>query len=346
MLHILKYQQLSRLGFPAQGDGIARRSRRYATEWRTHLENSRCCQRDWAAGFQADKLLLLGAGRLHDVAITELLSCCTCLSLFDADPKSARAWRKALGTDLAKHSRLESTIDDCTGVLARWNRDLAHCFRQLRLERGDFSMRMSRFLPRWDEYQSTQGLNSSLPRSQFLLLQPFDAVCSLNLLSQIPLRLMVLIERQLHRFFPAASIKQHEQCWLEIYRALGSRLVEQHLRDLNQSSASHILLVTDTEYLHYQFETPAAIEQTAEGPFYFDATSDEWKAVPSHANRNVRLERISALCGIDLFARTHDYFQNFQLMELREWLWNIVPYAAERPAAGSIHRVQVLRLQR
>jgi hypothetical protein len=204
------------------GKGIEARYARCSSYWEPHLE---CTRRFIADHVQpGGRLAILGAGRLLDIDLKDLIPRFSEIHLFDADRSVMRAWRATSG--IAFRDTVIPRITDVTGCLNAWSSGLSSAIRHGTLE---------------------QYLSTLSPGQGAWELERFDGVLSLNLVGQIPLywRDRVVAE--------AGEISRDEE------RALiGSmaRLQSAHVRALRAHPGSWTILITDTEYYTYHVDKP------------------------------------------------------------------------------------------
>lgn len=279
----MRYRDAAARRFLRGGLSIDERTRRLRAHWSPHHERSRAAQRRWEA--VGEDLAVLGAGRLHDFDVATLTPRFRRLLLFDADPSCEPAWRKQLtGVDI------EPRIGDLTGCLTRWQRVLdgnrTGWADTLRLAAGILDASRDRPMP-----------------------FAADAVLSLNLLSQLPIAWQDTVEEHLTRRFGRARVKSNETEWLAAVEPGGRWIVEQHLRALAESRATHILLITDIEY-------------------------------HDHEDRGARIVVQPALYGVPVG------LDGYTLAWQETWLWDISPLGAECDDYGSVHKVGAFAFRR
>ncbi|MCB0345012.1 MAG: hypothetical protein KDD66_07835 [Bdellovibrionales bacterium] len=297
----LIYPQLADLGFLVSGLAIERRRKRLAQFWDPHLENSKNFQKSCIkSGAQGESLAVLGAGRLYDVALEDLADAFTDISLFDADPQCLRYWKRA-SKMLPPHSQFSFHIGDITCVL----------LPRLHALRSHLSKSES-----WDQALDYLAASPDLqmtPPSAFLSHDEFDAVLSINLLSQLPVYWQHIVETELKTTFGAKHVLQNEEHWLAAFIPSAKSLVEQHLRDLRASGARFILVITDYRYEHY----------------YRDDSGNEVT------------EQIDALLGHEILDQLalQELFPNYDAQYGAEWDWHIAPLGRDRNQVGERHKV-------
>ncbi|MEY4669126.1 MAG: hypothetical protein RL518_1825 [Pseudomonadota bacterium] len=204
------------------GKGIEARYARCSSYWEPHLE----CTRSFIAEHiqPGGRLAILGAGRLLDVDLKELIPQFSEIHLFDADRSVIRAWRKTSG--LAFRETVVPRILDVTGSLSAWSSGLLPAIRKRELR----------------EY-----LDSLVPHQGAWESERFDGGISLNLVGQIPLYWR-------DRVLAAARHLSNDE-----ERALidsMARLQSAHLRALRQSFRAWSIVITDTEYYTYHVDRP------------------------------------------------------------------------------------------
>lgn len=282
----LRYPKLR--DFISGGLGIEARAKRVSHLWRNHLKNCKDFQTKELQNHHDISIAILGAGRLYDVAVTDLLSSCARITLFDADPGCLTAWKKLREQALKKNISTSFSILDIMDTLDMWTQ---------RIMQPDFT---------YSEEELTATIHNLPTPSPILLKQDnFDVIVSLNLLSQIPLywedRLLAQTKektRPLSKGFQSAV--QNSMRLLQLA----------HLKQLNDSAAKVILLITDKSFLYYL------------------PNKSEWQeelAVPLQLTQ---------------------YLTNYTCTYQESWFWHIAPYGIENQDHGAIHDVIALRCER
>jgi hypothetical protein len=338
----LSYPKLRRLGFPALGLGLETRRRRCALYWEPHLKRCKATQRFWLKKIgprTKQQLSILGAGKLYDAELFKCERLFNKIALLDADPLALPVWkqqRKLLGSDC----ELSFHIQDSTGILGTW---VDYCSTNLHQLGSSFEK--EEIEQRWIEALRTIAeLPSHMPpsHSTFLELPKADAILSLNLLSQIPLVWQNALEQELIHSFGKRWTEDHEEQWLAAYIHSARRLVIQHLRDLSQSGAKHILLICDIDYCRYARTSAYSIAKWQPEPCIW--TEEEgWIAAHPYNNGSgpIELEIIPALYDIEVLDPQPNYslLQNYTCTFRQQWLWHISPLGIEDKNQGVLHRV-------
>ena len=208
---------LPRDDFKSMGRAIEERHRRCAPWWRLHLRHT--------ANFidqnapHATSIAVLGAGRLLDIDIADLLSRCDTVHLFDADAGAVTHWKSRCKEQFGR--RVIGHVQDLTGCMKEWTRGLAAAIRAARLRQYLESCEAT--VPTWTQ-------------------EPFDGYVSLNIAGQIPLYWR-------DRVLAAAGELSQEE-WIALQGSM-ERLQMAHLRGLLTQQNAWSILVTDTEYYFY-----------------------------------------------------------------------------------------------
>jgi len=286
----LSYHLLSRIlpasrDFLDMGYGISARKKRCKAHWSKHLTFSK--------QFQADSLCeqnfgtaILGSGRLYDVSLRALFNRTDRISLYDADP-SAILYAATVGLPWMLRRKLSLHCAELTGSLAEWSHLLDKFLKNYSKEKG------IKLLPQF---------LSDLKPQQFSLSN-YDAVISLNLLSQIPLYWR---DRVLERLKSQWDIEPDAQD--EITRALNENmqsLQAAHLRLVSTSAKKTAIILSDSHFYYYQKDKAPWLVEDA-------LLIDPPKVMPN----------------------------DFTLRSTESWLWHIAPQDIEQNDYGVIHRVQ------
>lgn len=239
------------------GVGIEARSVRCRSFWEAHLESSRRFVLRSVTGLPPGRrIAVLGAGRLLDVPLAELLDHGFEVHLFDVDPGCERVWRR-----MARGRSVQAHIVDLTGSFVVWTRELAARVKQ-RPARGEVEQFLSELQP-------------VKPPP----LAGFDIVISLNLLSQLPVYWRDRVEVFLGR---------RNSAWLteeSFERALSGScacLQAAHLELIGGSGAHRAVVITDTEFYFYeQTQAPWQVEPSiyvpgVELPGYLSTHRESW----------------------------------------------------------------------
>ena len=213
-------QRMTGWDFIRMGKGIESRYARCADYWQPHLE----CSKAFVANNvrEGGTLAVLGAGRLLDINLLELVARFDQIHLYDADPTVISSWKKKAGS--AYGDKVFGHIEDVTGSLARWTRGLSRAGRAGKLK----------------EYLSELEVGSGAWEHQ-----GYDGVISLNIIGQLPLywRDRVLnLNPQLNDDENAA-----------LQGSMG-RLQIAHIEALNRVSSGWAIAISDTEYYTYRVD--------------------------------------------------------------------------------------------
>jgi hypothetical protein len=205
--------------FEHMGVGIERRFTRCASWWAPHL----ACTRDFVARHtqRAASVAVLGAGRLLDLDLQQILTTCDVVHLFDADPGCIAAWKRQAGDLFQK--RVVPHIEDITQSLDRWTRGLSKARRPNELAEYLYSLEPAKVT------RPTQ----------------YDGVISLNLLGQIPLYWRDRVRASLSDIDPVT--------WAALVSSMGA-LQEAHLEFVHRSSSSWSIIISDSEYYFYDID--------------------------------------------------------------------------------------------
>jgi hypothetical protein len=204
--------------FIRMGRGIQQRYARCAEYWNPHLTFSRTFIQEHVEPVK--RIAVLGAGRLFDIALPQLVEQAEEVHLFDADPTCVKSWRAAAPREFNR--RVIPRIEDITGCLAQWTAELKSVNRSSQLCAYINSLEAP--APRWAE-------------------EPFDGVVSLNVAGQIPLywRDRVLaVKGELSDDESDALTRSYE------------RLQVAHLLGVTKAAAQWGVVITDVEYYFYQ----------------------------------------------------------------------------------------------
>ena len=311
-LHSLLQPEMRELGFPAGGLGIERRYRNYGKlDWAPHLEKCKELQSQLPDG---KSLSVLGAGRLYDVNLQALASKFPLIRLIDADPLCLAKWKRETRN---LPSSFEFKIVEVTGLILNWKRAF---YKFLSEENVSLEKSLS--------YLETLQ-NNSFETSATEDIFNSECLISLNLLSQIPLAWQVQVEKILIKFYGKKAVSEAEDEWLLALQASANYLTKKHLSDLQTSGAKNILLITDTEYVHYKSDSPTPSLE----PISWD---NHWIADDSITKR----EHIPALFGLDIEDENLlKYLKGYELKANNSWSWNIVPLNKDLKGQGETNRI-------
>jgi hypothetical protein len=272
--------------FIDMGYGIEARYKRSSKYWNNHLT---LCKSFECAALnnyqQRGQAAILGAGSLLDINIDILSSKFEGISLYDANSSLKSAWSATFKNSTLK---TDQHFVDLTGSLETWTKSLQTLMFQSR-----------------DIESITDFLENLEPVVNSLFLQPPQVVFSINVLSQIPLYWKDRVQKILEKY---TRIKTDErgnyapplQNALEKTMA---RLQEQHLKQLSNSGAKILILITDSEYLYY-------------------------------LNSNSNWQSEKALYVPHKFA-----LKGFRNYLSDSWFWHIAPQGIEESDYGCIHNV-------
>jgi hypothetical protein len=205
--------------FEQMGICIERRFARCTDWWAPHL----ACTRDFVARYsqRASSVAVLGAGRLFDLDLQQLLTTCDVAHLFDADPGCVATWKRQAGDHFNK--RVFPHIGDITQSLDGWTRGLSKARRAGEL---------------------TEYLHSLMPTT-IAPAAHYDGVISLNLLGQIPLYWRDRVRVAASEIDPVT--------WAALVSSMAA-LQEAHLNFVRQSASSWSMIISDTEYYFYDID--------------------------------------------------------------------------------------------
>ncbi len=239
MFSYLRYLALS-LFYPARRDflkaglGIASRHKRCARYWKPHLELSKQFISSALQNARPATVVILGAGRLLDVPISDLSEKTKQVVLVDWDPGVTLAWENARRTLEARGVTVATQQSDVTGRLTQWTKALDS-------------------LPVTSSASDARELLVSLVELPALETFPegirADLLISLNLLSQLGLYWEDRVRSRLGTLMSDDGIFSDSS----LEKALQSTmrcLEEEHLSLLSNSEAETIVLLSD-EWFHY-----------------------------------------------------------------------------------------------
>jgi hypothetical protein len=191
---------------------------------------------------------VLGAGRLLDLDLRELLTICDTVHLFDADPGSVATWRKQAGTLFNK--RVIPHVGDITQSLDEWTRGLSRVRR---------AKDLTHYL------HSLTAVSVGLPAK-------YDGIISLNLLGQIPLYWRDRVRAH------APEIDHHS--WEALVSSMGA-LQQAHMELVHQNTSSWSIIISDTEYYFYDIDK---VEWRVE-PALFGEAERSWSPLPDRGTQ-------------------------------------------------------------
>lgn len=225
-------QRMTGWDFIRMGKGIESRYARCADYWVPHLE----CTKAFIANNvrEGGRLAVLGAGRLLDINLLELVPHFDEIHLYDADPTVIASWRKTAGS--AYGDKVFGHIEDVTGSLGRWSRGISRAVRSGSVR--DYLSELEVGSGAWEH-------------------EAYDGVISLNIIGQLPLYWR---DRVLNR---KPHLDDQESNALQ-----GSmeRLQIAHIKALQRKSSGWAIAISDTEYYTYRVdETPWTVDPALHG---------------------------------------------------------------------------------
>jgi len=293
------------------GLGLERRAQHLATFWNEHLSRTRAAQARWARDIHGGLLTVLGAGPLFDFNAAALSPRVESFRLVDANPLCIDHWKRL-------EKPVEPVITDITNCLEVWLKTLE--------ETGGS----------WSELLSKIKNLSFDPRKGYVPVT--DCLLSLNILSQLEVGWQESVEPLLQKKFGRRFVYQHEQEWLEAIQPSSRVLAEQHLAALEASRASHILLITDAEYVDYKGRKYSVDR--------WETTPLSWSEKGWEPDAGIEFEATPALEGLVLDGDSLTrWMPSYQVQWNDSWLWHISPYGTEPIEHGQIHRVVALSLR-
>ncbi len=225
------------LGLLSDLIGIESRYSRCKQAWQPHLENSRRVILDSAQGLKKrDRVIIFGAGSLHDVPLKKLSEIFTEVHLVDI------FFLQDTVNKIKRYSNVEFHEMDLTGILEK-----AFATMQ-RLKIGTKKLEVLKY--------ELDTLSTFMPKH--FPDEEFDLVISLNLLSQLPMALKNYIEKLNIPHLANDEIFNH------FYR----NLILNHLSFLRSFAVNgaKVLLISDTEKMVYNHNKELkACESSLEG---------------------------------------------------------------------------------
>jgi hypothetical protein len=224
--------------FIRMGRGIESRYERCSEYWEPHLRFTReFIQRN---SYPAQKVAVLGAGRLLDIDLPALLSKASEVHLFDADPTCLRSWRAAV-LHRDRH-RIVPRIEDVTGCITEWSSGLKTAARKGVL--ATYIESLGAELPAWSR-------------------ESFDGVVSLNIAGQLPLYWR-------DRVLDAQSVLSTDEG--EALVSSYERMQTAHFAAVQRAAKHWGITVTDVEYYFYhvdhtEWEIEDALHGASRGAF-------------------------------------------------------------------------------
>ena len=365
-LALLNCPESRHLGFLDMGMGILWRSRRLRAYWQEHLDQCLALERVWLqdrnfSKQEPSKLAVLGAGYLLDLDLALMAEHFSNIVLIDANPLSQRSWEKAQ-KKFDGICNIEFCILEITGLLQRWQCSLRQALKSLSgsKDKWNSALRLIEELSQscsadHKVYEFACGHSSNLKSNHsppVWCSRKFDAVISLNLLSQIPVMWQACVERLLTEHFSACWVRTHEAEWLRAYAANAQVLLKKHFADIAASNAEYVLLLTDVEYAHYNWIRPLNTRRVEAPPFIWRFSSSkaeaEWQLNPElevearKSKQTLRCEVSSALYGINLEDKRQleALLPAYTQSSYKSWSWHIQPYGSEQgDLQGQINRV-------
>ncbi len=293
------------------GRGIERRYHLFSSDWAEHLNNSKqtilnAIQYAHAQGKNIS-IVVLGVGQGYDVPFKEIKEKFSKRLFVDADPVALRRWSKQ--GEHTFHVELSAVID-------LWTKEVS-------------SFLSSR--PKWDTVLTyLKDIPEKYPppdRFQSSEINKGEVIISLNLLSQIPIVWQDILEKLLVRSFGCSTLQTKEEEWLQAFVPSASALVQAHLKQLKNSGAAVLCIITDLEYASF----PGAVtipELSWEG---------DWKILSEVKT----MELQPALYGVEMEGGDfiQRYLNGFKCHASNSWLWKIVPRKNRSAPAPLVHRV-------
>jgi hypothetical protein len=313
---LLSSDDEEKFGFVSSSLGIERRMKSLGGYWRPHLENSKNMQRRWLSETgMLEKLAILGAGRLNDVAIDEIGRSTQQVHLYDADPLALHYWRKWRREKAGVHFHR----GDMSNCLAHWitalEQELALIWKweAVLAEVSEIPQRLGTCPGNFSE-------------------ERFDGIVSLNVASQLPIGWQIAVEKLLLKKFSGTELKKNEEQWISAVGVGGRLLVERHLADIAASGASS-LIITDVEILTYNSYGHYSRYELADPPV-------SWLPIEGKWSYNTSTMREPPLSSDPLYGATVESPFKGKMKLKDEWLWHISPQGIEQRKYGELHRVQ------
>lgn len=294
---------LDPFGFKLQALGLRFRHYRYSEHWEPYLKRSKQEQTEWAAAIPAEHrnhLGILGAGPLFDFNAEALCPTFDKITFADVDKRCLLPWK----TCAAKYqSEFRYCFVELSEVLSAWRAFLKAKLRPVgRRDWGEALRTLSSF----------HTCISAPSESAFLATNNFDAIMSLNTLSQLPLGWHRFVESMLLQKFGRRFLDTHRDEWLRALVPSCRQIIDRHLNQLSTSSAQSILLITDTE-------------------------------VRSHALCNSTVELSDPLFGLEV-DRIPSYFSDFDCSLSTPFEWFLVKGSRFFSTSDVIHQVRAIML--
>ena len=295
-MHYLTYL-LHRWRFPEQVDylkmgvGIEARHQRCAPYWRMHLAYSRAFALSALKSRRGGSLLVLGAGRLLDLDLQKMLQIFDSISLLDYDPSVLKFWKQK-ARSLGAEKRVHFIVKDVTGCLEPWTRTLQDAIRP-QMPAGEVAELL---------------YNLDFPE---LDIEKYDAVLSLNILSQLPLYFRDRVEALCKAASVVGAPSGFESA--EVHSALQylcGEIQKRHLELLHRSAMEDAVLIGDAQFFYYQIDKA------------------HWQTEPAlYFNEPLKLE-------------------HFELKLSDQWFWHIAPQGIEDADYGVLHDVRAYAWRR
>lgn len=252
MLRLIRYwlncrAHPNRADYLSMGLGIEARHGRAKSFWAQHLAlTKRFAARALADLGPVSSVNVLGAGRLLDVALEDILRGAEKVALFDADPGVLSFWKREAAR-LGATDRVEFRVMDLTGVIDDWTAAVEENLRADNTGRGLYR------------------LLSNLAAPRTLDIEPADFTLSVNLLSQLSIyfrdrvsercRVIAGIETDDDGRFPGDL-----QLGLEL--ALKSLQIA-HFSIIDAASTKGAAIITDESFYYYKNNIAPWIEEPA-----------------------------------------------------------------------------------
>lgn len=288
------------------------------------------------------RLMVLGAGRLWDFDSGTLLETAEHVDLVDVDPLCRRAWRR-LARD-ARAGQLQGHLCEVTGVLLLWRQRLRERCQRCSLFAVLEELRM-------ESVTALDGADGSFQR--LLDATRPHAILSLNMLSQLPVLWQNIVESELRRRFGRSAVGEAEEAWLAAFLPSAQSLLKLHVRQLLDSGAHELLVITDREYVRIPSQLLPSTSAATAGlaPYVrWDSNRQTWRwenAVTGREDWLGRCERLDALYGFAperWLELTQERWTPFRALD--EWAWLISPVPEKGQPYALAHRVAALRATR
>lgn len=284
------------------GWAIAYKGRTLKNEWSEHIQRTKAFLLETLTG--GSELHVLGAGRLLDFPLLDILDRYQKIHFYDGDSGAVRYLRKSkIGKD-----KIIIHLIELTGELSKF-KSVLNGIDEIQ-----------------DIFKTPEFAKFSSAATPFKL--PKDShIVSLNLLSQLPLAYRQIFERWILKIYGQKFYREEERSWLDEYNYLAVQILRSHLGMLNNSNAEKVVLISDTEQLFY----PISLSQLPlpkESSFAWEVNS----------SCSQELEVTSSICGLQL----KEFFTKYQIGQKELWPWHLAP--ATNKAEGIVCRVEAVEL--